>query len=60
MVGGRQNGTGVNEIGIHILKLMGWEDWKGLEESGPEYIQEWLEEMDAVERLRYPQLLKLF
>ncbi|KAH6977687.1 hypothetical protein EDB80DRAFT_692387 [Ilyonectria destructans] len=60
VVGGRQNETGVNELGMNILKLMGWEEWKGLEESGPEYIQESLEEIDVVERLRCPRLLKLF
>lgn len=60
VVGGRRSGAGVNELGEHILGMMGWEDWEGLEEHGPEYIKEWLEEMDVVEGLRCPRLLKLF
>lgn len=60
VVGGRHPGAGVSELGAHVLCIMEWNDWKGLEEFGPEYIREWLQEMDTVEGLRCPRLLKLF
>ncbi|KAH7120430.1 hypothetical protein B0J13DRAFT_567917 [Dactylonectria estremocensis] len=60
VVGGRHPGAGVSELGAHVLCIMGWSDWKGLEEFGPEHIREWLQEMDTVEDLRYSRLLKLF
>lgn len=60
VVGGGRVGSGVSELGSNVLDIMGWRDWRGLEENGPEEIREWLQEMDMVEGLRCPRLLKLF
>lgn len=60
VVHGRVTGTGVSRLGGTVLEMMGWQDWSGLEEKGPEHIRMWLEEMDEIRGLRCPRLLKLF
>ncbi|KAG7408668.1 hypothetical protein Forpe1208_v012145 [Fusarium oxysporum f. sp. rapae] len=57
---GRGKECGVSRLGGTVLDMMGWKDWKGLEENGPEHIRKWLEEMDEMRGLRCPRLLKLF
>lgn len=57
---GRGNDGGVSQLGGTVLHMMGWQDWEGLRENGPEHIQRWLEEMDEMRGLRCPRLLKLF
>ncbi|KAL3599778.1 hypothetical protein FPOAC2_04006 [Fusarium poae] len=51
---------GISRLGGTVLEMMGWQDWKGLKENGPEHIRGWLEEMDEIRGLRCPRLLKLF
>ncbi|KPA36992.1 hypothetical protein FLAG1_10210 [Fusarium langsethiae] len=60
VVHGRENDGGVSRLGSTVLGMMEWQDWRGLEENGPEHIQTWLEEMDELRGLQCPQLLKLF
>jgi uncharacterized protein YggL (DUF469 family) len=60
VVHGRENDGGVSRLGSTVLGMMEWQDWRGLEENGPEHIQTWLEEMDELRGLRCPRLLKLF
>jgi hypothetical protein len=57
---GRGKDGGVSQLGGTVLDMMGWQDWKGLEENGPEHIREWLGEMDEMGGLQCPRLLKLF
>lgn len=57
--GSAKNG-GVSRLGSTVLDVMGWQDWRGLEENGPEHIQSWLQEMDEIRGLRCPRLLVLF
>ncbi|KAK2686462.1 hypothetical protein QWA68_015131 [Fusarium oxysporum] len=52
--------NGMSQLGGTVLEMMGWQDWKGLKENGPEHIRGWLEEMDEMRGLRCPRLLKLF
>ncbi|CAF3541604.1 unnamed protein product [Fusarium graminearum] len=60
VVHGCENGGGVSRLGSTVLDMMGWQDWRGLEENGPEHIRKWLEEMDEIRGLRCPRLLILF
>ncbi|KAI3565782.1 hypothetical protein IWW34DRAFT_777999 [Fusarium oxysporum f. sp. albedinis] len=57
--GSAKNG-GVSRLGGTVLDVMGWQDWRGLEENGPEHIQPWLEETGEIGGLRCPRLLVLF
>uniref|UniRef100_L2GHG1 Uncharacterized protein n=1 Tax=Colletotrichum fructicola (strain Nara gc5) TaxID=1213859 RepID=L2GHG1_COLFN len=60
IVGGIGAGTGVSTLGAMVLEVMGWSDWSGLLSNGPEHIRGWLEEMDEVDGLWCPRLLRLF
>lgn len=60
VVHGSEKDGGVSRLGGTVLDMMGWQDWKGLEENGPEHIREWLEEMGDMRGLRCPRLLILF
>lgn len=60
VVGSCLTGSSVSSLGSTVLEHMGWRDWSGLEENGPKHIQNWLQEMDEVNGLRCPRLLKLF
>lgn len=51
---------GISVLGSAALDHMGWQDWQGLRENGPNHIQCWLQEMDEISGLRCPRLLKLF
>lgn len=51
---------GVSRLGGTVLDMMGWQDWKGLEENGPEHIRKWMEETSEMRGLRCPRLLILF
>ncbi|TVY74053.1 hypothetical protein Focb16_v005463 [Fusarium oxysporum f. sp. cubense] len=57
---GKIEGTGVSLVGATALHYMGWEDWKGLEENGPDVLRPWLEEADSIQKLRCPLLLTLY
>lgn len=60
VVHGSTTGAGVSQLGATVLEMMGWQDWRGLEENGPEHIRAWLEEVDEIRGLRCPRLLRLF
>ncbi|CZR49889.1 uncharacterized protein FPRO_16095 [Fusarium proliferatum ET1] len=57
---GKIEGTGLSLVGATALHYMGWEDWKGLEENGPDVLRPWLEEADSIQKLRCPRLLTLY
>ncbi|KAH7169611.1 hypothetical protein DER46DRAFT_624739 [Fusarium sp. MPI-SDFR-AT-0072] len=48
---GRGNDGGVSQLSGIVLHMMGWQDWEGLRENGPEHIQRWLEEIDKIRGL---------
>ncbi|KAI3564210.1 hypothetical protein IWW34DRAFT_575938, partial [Fusarium oxysporum f. sp. albedinis] len=60
MVHGSRNNGSVSRLGRTALEVMGWQDWRGLEENGTENIRSWLEEMGDMRGLRCPRLLVLF
>ena len=60
VVHGSANDGGVSRLGGTVLEMMGWQDWRGLEENGPEHIRTWLEDMGEMRGLRCPRLLVLF
>jgi uncharacterized protein YggL (DUF469 family) len=60
VVHGSEKDGGVSRLGGTVLDMMGWQDWRGLEENGPEHIRKWLEEMGEMRGLRCPRLLILF
>jgi glucan phosphorylase len=41
VVHGSASNGGVSWLGGIVLDVMGWQDWRGLEENGPEHIRTW-------------------
>ncbi|KAJ9419387.1 hypothetical protein FOXG_07209 [Fusarium oxysporum f. sp. lycopersici 4287] len=57
---GKTDRTGVTLLGATALRYMGWKNWDDLEKIGPQCILLWLQEMDEIQGLRCPRLLKLY